>query len=313
MTYIGNWSAILAGGEGVRLRDYTRILAGDDRPKQFCKLFGRQTLLEETRARVFHSVAPARTLYVVTRAHEPYYQTALADTNASLVVAQPCNRGTAAAVAYALTRIRQLEGDGVVGFFPADHYYRDPLVLHRTVAAAFALANARPDSIVLLGAQASRPETEYGWIETGATLAACHSPGGAPLVARAVTRFCEKPTLNQARELLQRRCLWNTFVFIGRVSAFETLMADAVPSLWARFAPVRAARSPDEDAERAQALYADIGARDFSRDVLAGQPQRLAVLPLPESGWTDLGQPSRVLEVLAPRPAVTPEPERVAG
>ena len=313
MTHTGHWGAILAGGEGQRLRDYTRILTGDDRPKQFCKLFGRQTLLEETRARVFHSVAPARTLYVVSRSHEPYYRSTLADTNPALVVEQPCNRGTAAAVAYALTRIRQLEGDGVIGFFPADHYYRDPVVLHRTVAAAYALADTRPDSVILLGAQACRPETEYGWIETGAALSAWRQPSGPSLIARAVTRFSEKPGLDQARDLLKRQCLWNTFVSIGRVGAFEALMADTVPSLWGRFAPVRAARTPEEDAEMAQALYADIGTRDFSRDVLAARPERLAVLPLPESGWTDLGQASRVLEVLSPPPAMISETERVAG
>jgi mannose-1-phosphate guanylyltransferase len=43
---------ILAGGEGVRLRAYVRALVGDERPKQFCAIVGRETLLEQTR-RVF--------------------------------------------------------------------------------------------------------------------------------------------------------------------------------------------------------------------------------------------------------------------
>jgi len=30
------WAVILAGGDGTRLRSFTRHIAGDDRPKQFC-------------------------------------------------------------------------------------------------------------------------------------------------------------------------------------------------------------------------------------------------------------------------------------
>jgi hypothetical protein len=44
--------------------------------------------------------APARTLTVVTRSHEPYYRV-LPDVRTSRLVVQPENRGTASAIAYA--------------------------------------------------------------------------------------------------------------------------------------------------------------------------------------------------------------------
>jgi hypothetical protein len=40
---------------------------------------------------------------------------------------------------------------------------------------------------------------------------------------------------------------------------------------------------------------------DFSTEVVSLLPERLGVITLPVAGWTDLGQPSRVLEVLADR------------
>lgn len=39
------WAIIRAGGDGTRLRDLTRRIAGDDRPKQFCPLLGEETHL----------------------------------------------------------------------------------------------------------------------------------------------------------------------------------------------------------------------------------------------------------------------------
>jgi hypothetical protein len=46
------WALVLVGGDGQRLRPLTRIIAGDERPKQFCRILSRQTLLEATERRV---------------------------------------------------------------------------------------------------------------------------------------------------------------------------------------------------------------------------------------------------------------------
>src|SRR5262245_41622932 len=95
---------VLAGGDGTRLRSFTRGLVGDDRPKQFCPVIGAETLLDQTRHRLRMLVAPQCTLIVVTRPHERYYAPALRGLPASLVVVQPENRGTAPAILYALLR-----------------------------------------------------------------------------------------------------------------------------------------------------------------------------------------------------------------
>jgi hypothetical protein len=40
---------------------------------------------------------------------------------------------------------------------------------------------------------------------------------------------------------------------------------------------------------------------DFSREVLEHAAGMLAVVPMPNAGWTDLGRPERVLDVLSRR------------
>jgi hypothetical protein len=44
-------------------------------------------------------------------------------------------------------------------------------------------------------------------------------------------------------------------------------------------------------------LYRDRPDADFSRDVLARQPEMLAVLPVTGVSWDDLGVPARVLAI----------------
>ena len=253
-----NWATILAGGEGRRLRTLTRALSGDARPKQFCRLLGQRTLLDETRRRVYMNVEPARTVYVVTRDHEAFYRPELSDVRRWQLIEQPTNRGTTAAVIYTLVRLRALGAEGVVGLFPADHYYTDRLVLQRTVADAYTFADSHPDSVVLLGAEADRPETDYGWIEPGRAIGADARRLGRPL-ARLVSRFCEKPSADMARDLLARGCLWNTLVLVGRIEAFEALVEETVGPIWRRFGSLREVGTPEEELLAAEEVYGDLG------------------------------------------------------
>src|ERR1700690_2436381 len=91
-TQCRRWAVILAGGDGTRLRPLTRILAGDERPKQFCAVIGSDTLLQQTRRRIAYTVPDDQTLLVLTKSHEPFFHSQLSGLSSSLIV-QPENRG----------------------------------------------------------------------------------------------------------------------------------------------------------------------------------------------------------------------------
>ncbi|HYN06019.1 MAG TPA: hypothetical protein VES67_01390 [Vicinamibacterales bacterium] len=64
---------------------------------------------------------------------------------------------------------------------------------------------------------------------------------------------------------------------------------------------LKQARTLADEAGLATTVYATIPTIDFSREVAAVRPDLLAVVDLPMAGWTDLGEPSRVLNVMADR------------
>jgi mannose-1-phosphate guanylyltransferase len=284
------WAVILAGGEGSRLLPLTRQLAGDERPKQFCSLLGRGTLLDDTRRRVAHAVHASRTLYVLTRSHERFYQPLVADVPRRQLVEQPANVGTTAAVLYALLRRWRESPSGTMAFFPSDHYVSDDAAFMRHVERALVLARRRPELVVLIGIPAESPETEYGWIEPAPTAAAERADG-----FRWIDRFWEKPDPAHARALMSRGCVWNSFVMVGSVAAFLGTVRRAVPKLYERFAAVEAALGSDDEERVMRALYAELPETNFARDVLAARPGNLAVLVADGVIWSDLGRPERAL------------------
>lgn len=283
------WAVILAGGDGVRLRSMTRSIAGDERPKQFCALVTEDALLTETRRRAAQ-VAPAhRTLVVVNRAHERFYVPLLADMRAPAVVVQPENRGTAAAILYALLVLagRRAAGD-TVAFYPSDHFVSDDQAFAEHLEAAFTGADERPDLVSLLGITADRAETGYGWIEPGDAVP------GAPLLRR-VRRFWEKPSPEDAQRFHAQGWLWNSFVMVGRVRTLLALVRLSAPDLYRSLAEVTGALGTVGEAAALERVYCGLPPVDFSRQVLSARTDRLAVLPVRGVHWDDLGEPERVL------------------
>jgi mannose-1-phosphate guanylyltransferase len=281
-----SWAVVLAGGDGTRLQSLTQMICGDERPKQFCPVFGGKSLLAHTRQRLRPLFRSDHTLCVVTRTHEDFYRDELDDANGSRIIVQPMNRGTGIGVAIALLRILQLDPEATVAFFPADHYYSDVDAFSTTVASALRFAEQYPHSPILIGAEARYPEMEYGWIEPGRTIA---DSLNAPL--HLVSRFWEKPFLRRAQTLLRRGCLWNTFITIGWAGAFVELLQATVPHVWRDLE----ASISELGSDRA---YRQIPSVDLSRDVMAVQPRRLLVLRDNASGWADFGSPARVVDTL---------------
>ena len=279
------WAVILAGGDGTRLREFSYTVSGDRRPKQFCEFFGGKSLLAHTRDRLQPLFLDTNTVFVLNHAHRVYYGRELADVPSSQKLVQPLSRGTAPAIALAVLEIMGRDPDSTIAFFPSDHHYRENSIFHATIDRALQLATICEDRVLIIGAPATYPEVEYGWIQPRPIV-----PQSRLNALQHVSRFWEKPNLEEARALQKSGCLWNTFVMIGSGDAFLALLAATVPHLLAIGDWFSA---PDRDR-----IYREIEPIDFSREVLSAAPERLLVLRDGPSGWTDFGNPQRALDVL---------------
>lgn len=283
------WGVVLAGGDGVRLRSLTRALFGDDRPKQFCPLVSGQTLLSQTVRRAKSSIPGGQILFAFTRAHREFY---LQETSApaSQRIVQPYNKGTAPPIIFSVLSIHQVSEDALIAILPSDHHYADDRHFTAALESGFEIAASHGDSVVLIGAHPDRPEIEYGWIELGAAV-----QNNRHDLLR-VRSFREKPTQEVAQAMLAQPSAWNTFVMVGRARTFLDVIASAVPdTLQAlRSLPLWAGdETPIEDS-----AYEQMPSCDFSRQVLSIVSMRLLVLRVLNLGWTDLGNPGRVMRIL---------------
>ncbi|MBY0503064.1 MAG: hypothetical protein K2X03_04090 [Bryobacteraceae bacterium] len=97
---------------------------------------------------------------------------------------------------------------------------------------------------------------------------------------------------------MKRGCLWNSFVMIGTASAFLGMFEEQLPKLFRVFRERSGDLLTARESQAVRELYEAGDASNFSEDVLAKSTGRLAVLPGRKLGWSDLGEPARVISVL---------------
>jgi mannose-1-phosphate guanylyltransferase len=270
----------------------TRALAGHDVPKQFCAIFGRDTLLQMTLRRVALAIDPARIFTVVTRSHERFFSPLIAEFPHRPLVIQPGNRGTAVAIAYAAFRVAELYPSAAIAIFPSDHWFSDDAWFMRSVECAFELVAQFQEMTVALGLAAERPESGYGWFELGERLATLP----APLFK--MRCFHEKPPTKITRSLWDGGARRNSFVLVATASALLNLILETLPRLYFAFHAIRPTLGTLFEEKTVESLYRDLPALEFSEHVLAASPRNVAVLPVDNVEWSDLGEPRRVLAVL---------------
>jgi len=84
---------------------------------------------------------------------------------------------------------------------------------------------------------------------------------------------------------------------VGAVGAFINIIQQTLPDLLARFDSLWASVAPGMEDRHLGDLYAGVPVTDFSDQVLSARPSGLAVMRARGLGWTDLGEPERVLSI----------------
>ncbi len=287
---MSTWALVLAGGEGRRLEQLTTEEGGRSTPKQFCSLAGGKSLLEETLERAKGVCDAARICVVVTEHHRPWWSGTLRELPSANIIVQPAGRGTAHGILLPTLHILARDPQAVILVLPSDHYVHDESVLRQAMRSAVARAKRRPQQLFLLGMQPDDTDTELGYIVAK-----------MPLVGRCgpVSQFVEKPSAwSDISRLRVQGALWNSFIFAASAAGLVALYPEKFGN---DIATMRAAVERDQQSGTTWAtswVYRTLASADFSREVLTGQESSLQLVAVPSCGWSDLGTPTRVAQIL---------------
>lgn len=275
-------AVILAGGAGERFWPASRR----ERPKHFLRVVGKRTLLEATLARARRFARKDR-IWIVCGEDQAKATRKESGLPASRVLVEPRRRNTAMAAAWAAQRVKAVDPDAVMAILSADHHIPDAAAFASDIKLS-ARAAAEADVLVTLGVKPTRPETGYGYIQSGPA-----APGFRRL--RHVKRFVEKPSLPTARRYLRSgQYRWNAGIFLFKASVFLAEVERHAPDVHRALAPLRGPKARTRKAvesayRRAPSLPLDVAVMERSDQVWT--------LPV-DFQWSDVGTWASLAEEL---------------
>lgn len=280
-------AVIMAGGAGTRFWPRST----EAHPKQFLKIFGNRTMLQDTVDRI-EQLIPADRVWVITnRRYVDLVQEQLPEVPADNIVGEPIGRNTAPCVALAAALIRERDPDATMVVLPADHLIGEPDTFISILETAASKA-ADGEALVTIGIEPSRPETGYGYIEFDTTISESHE--GREV--KRVSQFREKPDLETAREFIASgNFLWNSGMFIWKASAIINEFEQHLPDIHKQIKKLRPAIGSEKQEEAIYDFYH--GCTSISIDYgIMEQAENVFVVP-GSFGWNDVGSWKAVYEL----------------
>jgi mannose-1-phosphate guanylyltransferase len=256
---------ILAGGQGSRFWPLSRSTL----PKQFLSLGSSgESMIQATVSRL-ERMTPREQMVVITS--ESLVDLVNEHVPGVKVLAEPCGRNTAAAIALGAKWLTSQGRTGVMITLPADHAVQDPDNLVNTLKLAAKVASDS-DRLVTIGISPIRPDTGYGYIQRGALE---HDN------VYAVKRFFEKPNLQRAKKYLESGDFyWNSGMFAWQPEVFMEALKEYLPDMYNSFMNIDFSKLA-EVYESVESISVDFGIMEHARNV--------SVVEAYPFGWSDVG------------------------
>ena len=207
---------IMAGGKGERFWP----LSTDERPKQFLKLLGNESMIQMTVERLLRLMPIDRIFVVTGEIYKDIVQEQLPDLPEANIILEPIGRNTAPCIALSAMYIKQFFKDAVIAVLPSDHLIRDDEGFINLLAAGADFVEDKKEAIVTIGITPNRPEVGYGYIKfnkemDNQTINSEVALDKESVQILPVEAFVEKPSKDKAKQYISEgNYLWNAGMFI---------------------------------------------------------------------------------------------------
>jgi mannose-1-phosphate guanylyltransferase len=258
-------------------------------PEAYQALGGRASMFRAALGRALRLTAPERVVTVVLDEHRPYWEPELAEQPRCNIAVQPCDRGSATAVLFAVTDILRRDPAAVFAFVPATHTVSSEAPVDQALHRALQVARTDARRAVLLGMLPSGRGGEHRWILPSASVA------GPSLE---VLRLTTPPSPRTAQRLWEQGAYWNTMTFVAARGALLRLFDRELPGLVRAFDVYRRMGDPWKPWVL-EALYEVLPRAELAADLFEPAAELLRVVPVLPCGFVEIASTSRAARCVA--------------
>jgi mannose-1-phosphate guanylyltransferase len=201
------------------------------------------------------------------------------------IIEEPSGKNTAPCIGLAALH---MDPDEVMASLHSDHFIADEEGFRQSLLAAEEVA--KQGYLVTLGIQPDKPETGYGYIQSGRELGVYNEHK-----IYEAARFLEKPDLATAEEFVASgNYYWNSGIFIWQISSLLDAFGQHMPEFAAHLRELEQALTAGQPIgsiwEQIQPVSIDVGIME--------RAEKVAVVPV-DFGWNDVGSWAAIHEINA--------------
>lgn len=269
---------IMAGGKGTRFWP----LSTEEKPKQFLKLVGKETMIQLTFNRI-KSIIPIERIFVCTaQIYIGLVKQQLPEILEKNIIIEPYGKNTAACIALSALVIQRYYKNLNMIVLPSDHLINDEDKFRSIVQASDEFICKNREAIITLGMNPKRPETGYGYVKFGKEK---HFICGHEV--RNVECFVEKPSIQKAKDYIKKGSyLWNGGMFIWSINNILNQIKRHCENIYEVLHQVEYIKE-DELQDLISKIYINVPAISIDYAVLE-KADNIYVIPA-NIGWDDVG------------------------
>lgn len=282
---------IFAGGVGTRLWPLSR----KNSPKQFEKIFGEKSTLQETIDRLLPDFSPLDIYIATGQRYEKTVREQLTQLPFENFIFEPEMRDVGPAIGLVSALLAKKFPNEPIAILWSDHLVKHADRFRKMLLRAESMVNEHKTDFVFIAQKSRFANQNMGWIEVGE-----HKETKDEVELYSFQKLCYRPSLEEAEDFLTKKnYVWNLGYFVTTPTILMSLYEKFVPQIYTELKKIQAAYGTDAYGTVLQDVYPTLEKISFDDAILVKlQPDNMYVLSS-DLGWSDIGAWEALKEALS--------------
>lgn len=282
---------IFAGGVGTRLWPLSR----KNTPKQFEKIWGDKSTLQETIARLSPEFDP-KDIYIATGSrYEKIVREQLPEIPQDNFIFEPEMRDVGPAIGLVAVILEKQFPDEPIAILWSDHMVKQVQRFRLALRQAEMMIKTKQSNFIFIAQKPRFANQNMGWLEVDDLV---EEKGAISIYQFKKARY--RPTLGQAKSFFEnKQFLWNLGYFMTTPRILVTMYKTYVPEIYNDLLTIQQAFGTTSYEHVLQEIYPKLDKISFDDAVLVKLPPDNMYVISSDLGWSDVGAWEALKEALS--------------
>ncbi len=282
---------IFAGGVGTRLWPLSR----KNTPKQFGKIIGEYSTIQQTVNRLAPSFSPQQIYIATGKRYKELVIQQLPQLPKENFIFEPQMRDVGPAIGLAAFLLAKKDLDEPIAIVWSDHMVKNEEKFRKALQGAEEIVKNKKAKFVFIAQNPRFANQNMGWIQTGKKVM---DKNGFPVYT--FKRLKYRPKLSEAEDFMEsHEYFWNLGYFVTTPRFLVSLFSSYTPEMAQKLQKIENAYGSTSFEKILEKTYSSLEKISFDDAILEKMPADEVLVLSDDLGWSDIGAWESLKEALA--------------